>query len=189
MKTYGPDNLTINQLPKTRKEAVQKGISHYFTGTPCRNGHNSPRRTDNYSCMECFRIYLRKRRNLITKSTRKNTPGKTEAEQSRTSLKKVGKPLSVPKKYRKKDKLKEKARQAALYKKNREQILERNRKYRENNKESIAATDKARYERNREKILARKKLLYIEKREERLQYQREYRKRKRLERQAENKKK
>lgn len=37
----------------SRKEAKAKGISYYFTGTPCKHGHVSKRRASNGTCFEC----------------------------------------------------------------------------------------------------------------------------------------
>jgi hypothetical protein len=40
-------------LPKTREEARQLNIKHYFTGDPCPRGHLSPRFTSVGTCKEC----------------------------------------------------------------------------------------------------------------------------------------
>jgi hypothetical protein len=45
--------------PKTRKEAKQKGASHYFTGEPCKYGHIAPRKTKG-ACVECLKIEWKK---------------------------------------------------------------------------------------------------------------------------------
>jgi hypothetical protein len=37
----------------TRASAQEQGLTHYFAGKPCRRGHVSLRRVDNYSCEEC----------------------------------------------------------------------------------------------------------------------------------------
>jgi len=39
----------------TRPEAKEKGLSHYYTGKPCKHGHVSNRRTDNGNCLVCAR--------------------------------------------------------------------------------------------------------------------------------------
>ena len=41
--------------PKTRKEAQQKGATHYFTGEPCKQGHIALRKTKG-ACVECLTI-------------------------------------------------------------------------------------------------------------------------------------
>jgi len=40
----------------TRSEAKSQGLKTYFDGKPCRNGHLSPKRVDNYGCVECGKI-------------------------------------------------------------------------------------------------------------------------------------
>lgn len=37
----------------SRKDAKAKGLSHYYTGKPCINGHLSQRKTSNGSCLPC----------------------------------------------------------------------------------------------------------------------------------------
>lgn len=37
----------------SRKDAKAKGLIHYFTGKPCKNGHVGPRRVRNWTCREC----------------------------------------------------------------------------------------------------------------------------------------
>lgn len=40
-------------LPKSWKEAQEKGAARYFTGLKCRKGHISERATSNGGCIEC----------------------------------------------------------------------------------------------------------------------------------------
>jgi hypothetical protein len=40
-------------LPNTAKEAKEKGLTYYFTGKPCKNGHISKRITHNHNCCRC----------------------------------------------------------------------------------------------------------------------------------------
>ena len=47
--------MDTNQLPKTRKEAMHFGATHYFTGQPCKHGHIAPRKVKG-SCVECLRV-------------------------------------------------------------------------------------------------------------------------------------
>ena len=46
-------------MPHTRNEARARGVPHYYTGLPCRNGHVALRYKDG-SCTECMK-YHRKR--------------------------------------------------------------------------------------------------------------------------------
>lgn len=39
-----------------RKEALNAGLPHYFTGKPCKSGHVAPRYARNGTCHECRRI-------------------------------------------------------------------------------------------------------------------------------------
>ena len=47
------------KLPKTRAEAKAQGASHYFTGTPCKQGHVAPRKTKG-ACVACLAQEWRK---------------------------------------------------------------------------------------------------------------------------------
>ena len=42
----------LKKLPKSRREAMAKGIKFYFNGNLCKYGHLSPRRTDS-KCRQC----------------------------------------------------------------------------------------------------------------------------------------
>jgi len=39
----------------TRQQALAQGLTHYFTGKPCRNGHISIRGVRKWNCLECDR--------------------------------------------------------------------------------------------------------------------------------------
>ena len=39
----------------SRKQALADGLSHYFTGKPCKFGHIAPRNTGSSNCHECWR--------------------------------------------------------------------------------------------------------------------------------------
>lgn len=39
----------------SREQAMRLGLSHYFTGLPCRNGHVSIRGVNKWNCLECDR--------------------------------------------------------------------------------------------------------------------------------------
>ena len=43
----------MEDLPKSRKEAVKVGSSYYFNGNPCVHGHVSRRFTRTWECYEC----------------------------------------------------------------------------------------------------------------------------------------
>jgi hypothetical protein len=39
----------------SRQDALKQGLTYYFTGKPCKRGHIAPKRTLNYTCLECER--------------------------------------------------------------------------------------------------------------------------------------
>lgn len=41
-------------LPVTKEQAVQQNMKKYYTGRPCRKGHDSERYTSNGMCVECL---------------------------------------------------------------------------------------------------------------------------------------
>lgn len=45
----------------SRKDAKSLGLTYYFTGKPCKNGHASMRRTVKADCLECIRESDRER--------------------------------------------------------------------------------------------------------------------------------
>lgn len=51
----------MEQLPKTHKEALEKGTVRYFTGRPCKHGHIAPRFTSSKNCEKCVQIRNRRR--------------------------------------------------------------------------------------------------------------------------------
>lgn len=42
-----------------RLEAIERGLSRYFTGTICKHGHIAERYTGSATCVECHRIVIR----------------------------------------------------------------------------------------------------------------------------------
>ena len=47
--------MDTQDLPKSRKEALAIGATHYFTGEPCKHGHIAPRKTKG-ACVECLKV-------------------------------------------------------------------------------------------------------------------------------------
>lgn len=54
----------MNQTPKltTRAEAQVQGLTRYFTGEPCEQGHVGERFTRDYSCVTCYKLRRLRRR-------------------------------------------------------------------------------------------------------------------------------
>jgi hypothetical protein len=40
----------------TRTEAKEKGLTHYFTGKPCKHGHISEKTVSGGNCVECYKV-------------------------------------------------------------------------------------------------------------------------------------
>ena len=55
----------------TRKEAKAQGLSRYFTGKPCKNGHIAECWTNNYNCMGCADQRKKENPELHRKSNKK----------------------------------------------------------------------------------------------------------------------
>lgn len=52
--------MTKPSLPTSRVIAMRAGLSHYYTGKPCLNGHLSDRHTTSGQCVECGVAYRKK---------------------------------------------------------------------------------------------------------------------------------
>lgn len=58
------------------KEAKEKGLSHFYTGLPCKHGHISLRKVGSHACVECNKIAFKraylKRRGIYQPTTENN---------------------------------------------------------------------------------------------------------------------
>jgi hypothetical protein len=52
--------LDLRCLPSSREDAAGTGSLHYFTGSPCKHGHLSPRFVSNCRCIVCNRDSMSK---------------------------------------------------------------------------------------------------------------------------------
>lgn len=76
----------------TRKDAIARGLKHYFTGVPCRNfGHVDVRFLSNNSCYECLRVKKAKRKGLIPESERKPRKPRLVGEERRARINQLAK--------------------------------------------------------------------------------------------------
>jgi len=72
----GPSgNLPPDGLPATRKEALAIGVTYYFSGKTCPNGHRARRYTNSHECTQCTQEYrarpdVRERRNKAQNALR-----------------------------------------------------------------------------------------------------------------------
>jgi hypothetical protein len=71
----------------SRAAAVILGNSRYFTGSPCKNGHMSPRKVKSSVCIECARINLRAR----TKERLANDPDFKAARAAKSKARRLAK--------------------------------------------------------------------------------------------------
>lgn len=86
---YGEDVLS---LPKTRTDALKTGSSYFYTGNPCKHGHDSPRYSGGGACVTCQRI-----RAAAQQGREIDKPGpKVLANIARTKAAKAGEIYYVP---------------------------------------------------------------------------------------------
>ena len=98
----------------TRKEALEKRLTHYFTGKPCKRGHISERLVSGRGCMECYKVNSKswyeknpeykknwykenfEYKNEYDKNWRKENPDKTAAQWQKYQTAKINRiPLWV----------------------------------------------------------------------------------------------
>lgn len=80
-----------------RKEALEQGLSHYFTGKPCLRGHIAKRRTDNCACLECNNENVRKYQKRNPERAREATKKWRENNRERyLDSQRVGRGLPAP---------------------------------------------------------------------------------------------
>lgn len=91
--------------PKTRKEAMASGASHYFTGQPCCRGHIALRKTKG-ACVECVRedwAVENARRSQLPKSEAARAAGRRYYQKNKELVKAAAqsRPEEVKRQYRK----------------------------------------------------------------------------------------
>lgn len=59
----------------TRREAAERGLKHFYTGKPCKRGHDSPRFTTTGGCVKCGAFYTREYTKRYTKEAAANALG------------------------------------------------------------------------------------------------------------------
>lgn len=70
-KTYGKDNLTVEQMYSNKADAVAAEHEHYFTGKPCIHGHIGIRDAKTRQCIPCRRVYYQKNREKLLQYIKK----------------------------------------------------------------------------------------------------------------------
>ena len=135
-KTYGPDNITIEQMHSNRADAKAAGHSFYYSGIPCKHGHIAPRRTINTRCQKCEKISCEIE--YIPKPSRKMTK-EEKAEKRRQYWKDNKEWLSVKNK--------------EYYEANRDKVAKIGKIYYENNRQKIRDRKKKYYLENQERFI------------------------------------
>ena len=110
-----------------RKRAIELGLTIYFTGKPCKNGHTCERFVANKTCKECLRLLSANRReNTQFIDDHKVYMDKYNRENRESILQNRRDKLSHDEEYRQK----EKSRQASWAKENKKKALEIKARYR-----------------------------------------------------------
>lgn len=56
---------SLGEINITREQALSKGLKFYYTGKPCKNGHDTHRWTHNRQCRMCMKAHNFKEENAI----------------------------------------------------------------------------------------------------------------------------
>lgn len=56
---------SFGEINITREQALSKGLKFYYTGKPCKNGHDTHRWTHNRQCRLCLKSHKFKEENAI----------------------------------------------------------------------------------------------------------------------------
>ena len=125
----------------TRQEAVQQGLSRYFTGKPCKHGHIAERMRSNGRCIVCLKS--------ASKIWKKANVDKSRAYGKKHYSKNKEQINARNKKYwdRNKDRLN--AAHRAWVQKNKERKRQMDKEYAAKNRDKINASSRAYYARNK----------------------------------------
>lgn len=149
----------------SRKQAIELGERHYFTGKPCKNGHVEKRLVCNCACVICSRIKSYERSKIESVKIQNKINKQKESYKEKQ------------KEYNKTDKAKELRKKRYRDSKN----YQKKKEYREKNKEAHKKYMNEYYNKNREKLIADQKTRassneYKEKRKEYIRnWQKEFR--------------
>lgn len=112
------DTLTVI----SRKEAIERGLKHFYTGAPCRRGHLEKRLVANAGCVECSKLALR-----ISRSKRRDKCREWDRKYRKDNLEKI------------------RAQERNRYAKNPSKFIEKTKKYYYNNVELVKKKSLDRY--------------------------------------------
>lgn len=113
----------------TRAQAIERGLTRYFTGKPCKHGHVSARQVSCWQCIECDRE--KKSRDYAT------NPRKFAERSASYRSKNTEKLRDYNARYRSENKEKIRGEKSRYYAHNSEKVIERNARYRSENQEKV----------------------------------------------------
>ncbi len=113
----------------SRRKALARGLTRYFTGKPCKAGHVAERRTDNRLCVECERERGRR--------WRESNPEEAREQNRRWRAANLEKAREARRRSRAADPEKARERDRRRYAANLEAERERDRRWRAANPEKV----------------------------------------------------
>ena len=123
----------LMDLPKTRAEALERGLKRYFTGKPCKRGHVAERLVSIGDCIECARNRYEADSEKVKERSRKWHQANPE------------KVRKFKRKYDEANREKMCERKREYYEANREKIREHHREYAKVNQAKYNALQKKRH--------------------------------------------
>lgn len=128
--------MEYEDLPKSRKEALERNSKFYFTGRPCKHGHTDARYTSGSDCVVCCGEQARKQRE-------KHSSEEWKQKRQEIYLRRKAKSAQEARRYRENNRQKLREYHREYYKGYRDRAAERIRatlgRYRSNNRGKLAA--------------------------------------------------
>lgn len=134
----------------SRKEAIAKNLSFYFTGKPCSRGHLEKRYVNSSNCVKCNAEFHAKRR--VKKTNDIKIANKSWRENNKEYI------YNKNKEWKEKNPEKVKFYGKKYYEKNKERLKPIRKEYREKTKEKSYELSKKWIEENKEKYLLNRRL-------------------------------
>lgn len=151
----------------SRDEATSAGLTHYFTGVPCKHGHLDTRYTKTGGCSECMRCRVR--------AHSAANPEKKKLSDRRSYEKKRPERLAKAKVYREVNAESVSAIKKDWYERNRDEVAAKKKVYREENSDTLKAAKKRYYDANRDDRVRKSRQYYQDNRVEQLERMKVYR--------------
>jgi len=148
----------------SRTHAKEQSLTHYYTGKPCKHGHDSERYVNDGKCVACIRERVNRRRI--------NNPEKKKESDRLSHIKHRDERLKKASKYREENR-------DRINESRRGKYSDKHREWREANKDRVRTMKKDHYHRNIEKMRAEKRADYAKHKEKRGASNKVYRKKNR----------